>query len=66
MTRDEEIKLFKKLDKIDLNMNNTDTQIQTMINIFKELNIDKRFQHLEDKILELESRLIVLERNKDG
>ena len=66
MTRDAEIKLFAKLDRIDLHIDKTDTQIQTMINIFKELNIDKRFQHLEDKILELESRLIVIERNKDG
>ena len=66
MTRDEEIKVLRKLTKIDLRLDNTDTQIQTMINIFKELNVDKRFQHLEDQVLELKSRLIVLERNKDG
>ena len=66
MTAEREIELFKKLDEINLYINHTDAKIASLITIFKELNIDKRFQHLEDKVLNLESRIILLERSKDG
>ena len=62
MTPTKELELMDKLNKIDISINRSDEQIRALVQIFKGLNIDNRFQHLEDIVLNLESRLLILER----